>query len=226
MLAEPSVAGMQVPEGRFYGPCSGGDLRLAFKLFGDTVDRFTFCDLAYRGQRVTASGAVPGNWKLVSRVCSPDQAAAEKLTRYSGNRPLRPWMTMETWRRPDGSEALVELRRDLAQDVLVDQFAPGSIAAFMHVNDSPGEGGSDLWFLAPSGEAATEVDRKLELLTETVSRLCSGGIVVTDGVLAAPEFRSDASFDLASKRWELVCRFANDRHPDWPLRVWRCFNSA
>lgn len=225
-MSEELIARTVVPAGRFYGPCSGNDLPLAFKLFGDSVDRFTFCDLIYRGSRVTAREAVPECWKLVYRVCGLDETAVEKLAPSPRGRLIRPWMTVETWRRPNGSEVLVELRRDLAQDVLIDQFAPGSIAAFMHVNDSPGEGGSNIWFLAPPSEDVGDAGPKLSLLAETVSRLRVGGIVVTDAGLAAPGFRSDTPFELAGRRWELVGSIPNDRRPAWPLRVWRCLEIA
>jgi hypothetical protein len=221
MQGEGRFASVPVPRGRFYGPCAGQDLPLAFEVFGDVVDHFTFCDLAYSGSRVSARRAVPAEWRLMSRVQGLEEASVEKATWYPGNRPFRPRVTIETWRRPDGSEALVELRRDLAEDVLVDHFAPGSIAAFMHVNDGTGEGGSDLWFLASPKQGGGEDGRKREFLPETVSRLCSGGIVVTDGALADPGFRFDTSFDLAGRRWELVTQISNERRADRPLTAWR-----
>ncbi len=107
------VAVLDVPRGRFYGPCSGQDLPIAFELFGDTINRFTFCDLGYRGPNTTAKEAVPENWTLASRIQGVDEALPEKTTWYSRNRPFRPRSTLETWRRPDGSEVLVELRYDL-----------------------------------------------------------------------------------------------------------------
>ena len=219
---QQTILGVPVPQGRFFGPCSGQDLPLAFLLFGNTVDRFTFCDLSYRGQRITAKTAVPRSWTLISRVQAHDEMAVEKIAVYSGNRTFRPRVTFEIWRRSDASEVLVELRCDLAQDVLIDQFAAGSIAAFMHINDGSGEGGSDLWFLSRPSETRGDSHRQNELLPETLSRLCDGCIVVTDGVLAAPEFRSDAVFELEGRRWERMSLFSNDRRADRPIGIWRC----
>ena len=104
------AAVLDVPPGRFYGPCSGHDLPIAFELFGDAVNRFTFCDLGYRRPHTTAKGAVPEDWTLVSRIQGYDEALPKKTTWYDGHRPFRPRSTMETWRWPDGSEALIELR--------------------------------------------------------------------------------------------------------------------
>ncbi|MBF9021221.1 hypothetical protein HKCCA1065_09915 [Rhodobacterales bacterium HKCCA1065] len=210
-----------VPRGRFFGPCSGRDLPVAFELFGEAVDRFTFCDLAYNDPHVTAKEAVPNGWALVSRIRGGDEAARGKTNWYSGNRPFRPSAAIEIWRRLDGSEAIVELRCDLAQDVLENHFASGSMAAFMHINDGTGEGGSDLWFLASPEEASRGMDRASRLLPELACRLANGAVVVTDAALTDVGFRSDASFELAGRRWEYICTFPNERLADRPLRVWR-----
>lgn len=68
-----------MPDGGYYGPCSGRDLPVAFRLFGETIHRFTFCDLAYRGPRATVKGAVPDTWRLISRIAGHDQQQSEKL---------------------------------------------------------------------------------------------------------------------------------------------------
>lgn len=210
-----------VPRGRFYGPCSGGDLAVAFLIFGASVDRFTFCDLGYKGPRVTAQEAVPADWALISRVQGTDAAASEKVTWYSGDRPFRPSATIEVWRRPDESEVIVELRRDLAQDVLMGHFPPVSMAAFLHVNDGTGEGGSDLWFLATPGDNDDRLDRSIRLLPAVASRLVHGAIVVTDGGLTDHDFRVDASFERAGRRWEPVTELPNSKSPCRPMLVWR-----
>ncbi len=211
---------LEILPGRFYGPCSGRDISIAIELFGNLIDRFTFCDLSYRGPNFSAKEAVPDNWALTSRVQGFDQAVPEKTTWY-GRSPFRPRSTLESWRRPDLSEVLIELRCDLAQDVLTEQFAPGSISAFMHINDGTGEGGSDLWFLTSPSMLAERTDHAKEFLPQLVRRLCDGAIVVTDGVLTDPNFRCDKSFELAHGRWELISSFSNARRPDRPLRAWR-----
>ena len=209
--------------GRFYGPCSGEDITVAIKLFGDLIDRFTFCDLTYSGSDVTAGHAVPNDWALISRVQGFDKAVREKATWYSGNRPFRPRATLETWRRPDHSDVLVELRSDLAQDVLLEHFAPNSISAFMHINDGEGEGGSDLCFLRSPSKADAPAYQKNKLLPGVVSRLGDGAVVLTDGFMADQDFRSDQAFELAGKRWELLSRIPNERQANRPLTAWRAY---
>lgn len=179
--------------GVFYGPCSGYDLPIVFRLCGDQINRFVFCDLAYRHRDVSAASAVPRDWTMVSRIVGPDEKQPIKTTPYNGNRPIRPTAIHEVWRRLDGTEAMIELRRDLAEDALVDQFAPRSISVFLHHNDSGGEGGSNLWFLG--GRVSSDVDLSGKRLIETlVTRLADGAIVITDGNLADSDFSGSRSF--------------------------------
>lgn len=210
-LLEDDIFGLQVGPGRYYGPCSGRDLPIAFRLFGKRIDRFTFCDLNYRRHCTSAHGAVPADWTLISRVAGRDERQPEKRTWYTP-RPIQPSAAIEIWRRPDGSEVMVELRCDLAQDVLEQQFAPKSISAFLHINDGGSEGGSNLAFLADE-----------RLLPQLASRLCHGAVVVTDGMMANPEFRSERPFESAGKRWEFLGDIPNDR-PHGRLRLWRALD--
>jgi hypothetical protein len=154
LLSKNDIDGMQVPPGHFYGPCSGRDLPIAFRLFGDKIDRFTFCDLSYRSRRASARGAVPDDWDLVSRISGFDKQQPEKKALYRGNRPFKPSAIIEFWRRPDGSDVIVEFREDLAEDVMTDHFVPRSVGAFIHINDSVGEGGSNLWFLGSESQSS------------------------------------------------------------------------
>lgn len=221
LLTDDEITSLNVPAGRFFGPCSGGDLPIAFRLIGNRIDRFTFCDLAYCGRRASARSAVPDGWTLISRVSGRDEQQGEKSTWYSRNRPLQPCVTIEVWRRPDGSEVLVELRRDLAQDALRVQFAPGSIAAFMHINDSTGEGGSNLWFLASEHYPVAQEERGMGLLEQVARQLAHGAVLLTDGVLADPKFREDRLFEQAAMRWEPLGEVRNYLRSGRRLSLWR-----
>jgi hypothetical protein len=224
ILADGMIATFEIPPGRFYGPCSGQDLSLALHLFGKETSHFVFCDLAYRGGRSSAQYVVPQDWSLLSRIHGADTREPEKITWYAGNRPIRPHATIEVWRRPDGSEVNVELRRDLAQDVLIKRFTAGTISGFMHINDSPGEGGSDLWFLALRDAKHGQSDIRQGFLQEVATRLCCGAIVITDGVLADPLFTANRTFDLGGKRWELLGEVPNQRRLGRQLRMWRAID--
>lgn len=211
-----------LPAGAFYGPCSGRDIGLALALFGAALDRFLFCDLAYGGGRGTAEGAVPQGWRLVARVAGRDAAAPERQSWHAGDRPFRPEAAVEVWRRPDGSEAVLELRRDTAQDVLAERFGPGRIAAFLHANDGAGEGGSDLWFLKAPDPAAPGDGRSLHLLPLLAPRLATGALVATDAGLAERGFAGNRAFDSTGRRWEPAGTARNPRSPSTPIRLWRC----
>lgn len=130
------------------------------------------------------------------------------------------------WRRLDGSEVIVELRRDLAQDVMSGQFASGGVAAFMHINDGTGEGGSGLLFLASRHDAIGQKNEGQRLLAEVVPVLASGAVVVTDEVLADPEFRSDHPFDRCGKLWKPIGKVPNEKLPEGQLYVWRVVDHA
>ncbi|MFN6998698.1 hypothetical protein [Elioraea tepidiphila] len=209
-LFDDDISGLEVAPGRYYGPGSGRDLPIAFRLFGDRVDRFTFCDVNYHKHRTSACGGVPAEWTLISRVTGRDDRQPEKRTWYTAD-PIQPFSAIEIWRRRDGSEVMVELRRDLAQDVLEQQFAPKSISAFLHINDGGSEGGSNLVFLGSDDGHAGHRDSGERLLPMLATRLCHGAVVVTDGRMADPEFRIGRPFERAGKRWEFIGHIRNSR---------------
>ena len=220
VLKDYEINELRIPSGCFYGPCSGQDLSIAFYLFGDNIDHFVFCDLDYVGRNVSVKEAVPDIWVLISHEFALHRQQSEKKTWYSGNEPFRPFSNIERWRRPDGSDVVVELRRDLAEDALLDQFGPESISAFMHINDGSGEGGSDLWFLATPDHAEDNNGRCQCLLPEVTQRLAKGAIIVTDGALADSGFRSHAPFEAGGVRWEPLGMLANNRLEDRQPTMW------
>lgn len=232
------------PPGSFYGPCSGHDLRIALQLFGSTIDHFVFCDLAYTSSRTTAvnpddsrafayTGHVPHGWSLVSRVRGADEMQPSKQTWYNGNRLFRPFVTYEVWRRADGSRVQIELRADLAQDVLVDQFASGSISAFMHVNDGTGEGGSDAWFLRGTDRShhteiaqtkngsAADVARGGFLFEHLAPRLADGAVVITDCALADQRFSAQRPFLAEGRSWLPMGKVFRDGMRGRQVQAWR-----
>jgi hypothetical protein len=210
--------------GRFFGPCSGADLPLAFEVAADAVDRFTFCDLSYIARDASAAYAVPRGWTLISRVGGRDERQPAKSTWYNGHRQIHPWVTLEVWRRPDDSECYVELRGDLAEDALLQQFPPRSISFFMHLNDGAGEGGSGLWFLSKTG-MPTDVRRGKGFLDAVVSRLIDGAVVLTDGALAEDGFLKDQDFESASVRWTPLAPPLGARSSRRQVGLWRAQHS-
>jgi hypothetical protein len=211
---------LKIPSGRFYGPCSGQDLNFAFRLFAETIKHFVFCDLSYRGRSVSAKNAVPNDWSLISRDFSFAQKS-EKKTWYSGNRAFRPSVITELWKRPDGLDVIVELRRDLAEEVLVEQFEIGSIAAFMHINDGTSEGGSDLWFMASPLQQQNDNYRSQFLLPKVAQRLVKGAVVVTDGVMAHSGFKSYTPFVSENVKWKPLGKVENNNVLDRQPSLWR-----
>jgi hypothetical protein len=125
----------------------------------------------------------------------------------------------------DGTSVSVEFHQDLAQDVLIEKFPSASISVFLHMNDSEGEGGSDLWFLAEN-RSDTRTGRQCNRFLEALApRLCDGAIVVTDGLLADPQFSEKDDFTAVGKRWAFLGGFRHENRSDRKLRFWRAFDS-
>ncbi len=216
-----ATATLKTVSGSVFAPCSGRDLPLLLELFGNSTDRLIACDLSYIGRRASAAYAVPKDWKRVSSLSGREQDQPEKITWYNGRRPFQPEATIEVWRRPNGSELTIELRRDLAQDVLIDRFTPGSISAFLHHRDGTGEGGSGLWFLEHSSRGGDPEDRSLKLLETLAPKLADGALIITDGVLAMPEFSYGSTFEAADIQWTPIATVHNENNCRRPSVVWR-----
>ena len=179
------VSNLEIRAGCFYAPCSGDDLRIGFAVCGDLIDRFVFCDLQYGrdtdGRVVSAAGAVPEGWHLVSRHSGRDEAQPPKAA-GSGRRPFQPWATQEIWRRPDGSLATVVLRLDLAQDRLRASSSHRARYRFSSTAATERTKESNLWFLLEPRDG-----RDIHaLLDKVVPRLVDGAIVVTDSRIVDP----------------------------------------
>ena len=130
-------------------------------------------------------------------------------------------MITELWKRPDGLDVIVELRRDLAEEVLVEQFEIGSIAAFMHINDGTSEGGSDLWFMASPLQQQNDNYRSQFLLPKVAQRLVKGAVVVTDGVMAHSGFKSYTPFVSENVKWKPLGKVENNNVLDRQPSLWR-----
>lgn len=80
-------------------------------------------------------------------------------------------------RRPPRNGAPARFMSDDARDVL-DRLEPRSIGVFVHTGDSPGEGGSDLWFLS---ESPTGEYQPAGLFDRLGPKLADQALIVSDG---------------------------------------------
>ncbi len=212
-----------LPRGRYFGPCAGRDLALAFEIGGEAVDHFMFCDVGYPVMQArpspSAAHVVPESWTLMSRHVGRDEMAPLRRSSYVRDL-VAPASAIEAWQRPDGSICTVELRRDSAPDALRSLYGPRSIALFLHMNDGSGEGGSNLRFLEERA-ACTGPYGGEGLLEDLAPRLADGAVVVTDGVLAAEGFRAGRGFALCGIHWEPLGQVGPKSRYGHPPFVWR-----
>jgi hypothetical protein len=227
LLTFDDVRALPLPSGRYFGPCSGDDVAIAFQLFGDQCTDFLFCDQRYSHNQPEYLAGLPKDWARIEQREMYPLPGPTRTWWYS--RSFRAMSRTDRLRRPDLSVVTAEFRRDLAHEVLVNEFGPRSISCFLHVGDSTGEGGSDLWFLGasrahdPWSGGDPEPERACRLLSELAPRLADGALVVTDGSNTDHPFMESEPFERCDVRWEPV-GVLEDREPSigWGSRhVWR-----
>ena len=205
---------MKKANGKAFCPCSGNDLEFILNSVGIFVDRFVFCDISYRINEFSANESTPESWKLSSSICGVDTMKRLKSSSY-GVREFRPSAKFETWQRPDSKDALIEIRRDLAEEYLIDDCRENSISCFAHINDGTSEGGSNLWFLAKNKNPDTP-----GFLEELSLRLTDYAIIVTDGALTEKHFKQFSGFEIVGRSWKPICKLEGNKHHDREIMVW------
>lgn len=217
------IKNISIPNGKFYGPCSGKDVRFAIEHFGSKINNFVFCDVSYRFNTFKNVRYLPkcfSEWELISRKLQPDKSKSIKKNPNSNNN-FHVSCTIDEWRRPDGTNVIIEFWCDLAEDVLISQFETNSISVFMHINDGEGEGGSNLWFLASKEYSQDEFMRKKMFLSDVVDRLVEGALIITDGKLSDPRFESKLSFNSTGRLWKYLDVIKGNRATDRKPSLWR-----
>jgi hypothetical protein len=195
--------------GSLFYPCSGRDWDLPIDTFLPWVDDFWFVDVNYRVERPI------GPQRSLVRV-NMEQLEGVTLTART---PYRVTVRHEEHRSRDGRYYRTHFCKGRGYDVFRSVFrVPNKkISIFFHRGDSPGEGGSNFYWL---GE-----DR----LPNVIDQLEIGGLVVSDGSLAMEQFRRDfdpeifeldyvEGFDLAGRTFSCV-GYLGQRNG--PTLVWK-----
>lgn len=134
-----------------YYPAAGDDYFDAFNLFKEKISKFTFCDLHYpRGLTLKPMLSPNDGYQLISseRSGKPYSQITYRVDRSCGEyRWLHPSKLTETYIDPNG-KLLTTIRRRGFGEYGLSELNVGELGVFMHRGDSPGEGGSNLWFLA------------------------------------------------------------------------------
>lgn len=130
-------------------PCAGGDIAEPIQVFGGLFDTFLFVDLQYNVQ--SAEPAIPG-WNIVAgsqrRLGSSNSSVRHCSVGLSRFRVIDPeWFFSDYKNEANGKRISIVRRRGFGQYAL-QELPDGSLSMFMHRGDSPGEGGSNVFYLA------------------------------------------------------------------------------
>jgi hypothetical protein len=165
----------------FY-PNAGSDHEEPLAVFQDHAHTFWFCDIAYpRGLDLTPVFALTANFRLVQsdKSGAPMATMEERIAENGrGYRFLQPSKLTEIYERTDGRRLIVVRRRGFGQIALSQEFASRSIGIFMHRGDSPGESGSNVYFLANKKSTYEPCGN---LFAKVASRLKDLALIISDG---------------------------------------------
>jgi hypothetical protein len=167
----------------FY-PCSGKDLVVPLRIFSPTVSEFWFVDVDYFRDDVhyhwkgePADQAKPvfsevDGYELIEKTIDGAPTARMEMRKFSNSRRqfryLEPCVLTETYcHRPTGKTVTIHRRRGFGE-VAFDKVK-SLLGVFFYRGDSEGEGGSGFHWLWPQN------------LKPVLSKLISGGLLVTDG---------------------------------------------
>jgi hypothetical protein len=165
-----------VSAGNFLYPCAGHDYQPAISIFAPHVSDFTFCDLYYPAGLQMKPVVKPPEFDLISS--DTEGALHSEISWVEGHREIDPSTLIEVYvRRQSNRSITIRRRRGFGQFALL---AAGlqSISVFMHRGDSPGESGSNIYFLADCRSSYTPIGC---LLTKLEERLTDRAIVLSDG---------------------------------------------
>lgn len=224
-----------VSAGSFLYPCAGHDYQPAISIFAPHLSEFTFCDLNYPAGLQMRPVVGPPEYELISS--DTEGEVHSEISRVNGHIEIDPSTLIEVYvQRQSGRSITIRRRRGFGQFTLLNAGLR-SISVFMHRGDSPGESGSNIYFLADCRSSYTPIG---SLLTKLEERLTDRAIVLSDGsntrlkklrtlhrqnVSGAEAFRRMAgtSFTHGAFRWNCIGFIDNRYGPTlaWGLERFR-----
>jgi hypothetical protein len=168
--------------GYLFYPCAGSDWSPFIERFGDHVGEFHFCDVGYENLQDLASRSPfshPSSYRLVTtEIEGPPVVRMQWPTKDRPYRELKPGRLRQVYERvSDGVRLTIIRRRGFGQYAL-GEFPNRSISVFVHRGDSPGEGGSNICFLANKDRRHEPLSHLFSKLTERLTdpaRIISAG---------------------------------------------------
>lgn len=202
----------------FY-PCSGNDIHTPIEAFDSVITDFWFVDFDYTEEPLLKDGSTyrlsERAWEDVGTLRTPRGSASirkvfhETYLRHLGSGTIR--IHRCNGHALDAFEQLIRARGI-------------QLSVFFHRGDSPGEGGSGIYWL----------DRHLGSVLETLEE---GGLIVSDGSNAKRKFRRRMNqpdinpaevkpFNYLNWRLECVGKLDNRRGPTLVWRVSKSISSS
>lgn len=166
-----------VKGGIFFYPCALYDTIQVLAVFSSFVDTFIFCDLNYPvGMKLRTPFGPRTGFKLDKTILMGDPNS--ELRELNGHKEIEPSTLSELYKDETIDQHLtIKRRRGFAQYGLL-EMPPKSISVFMHRGDSPGESGSNVYFLE---DCNSDHEPCSHLLTKLTERLKDHAIVLSDG---------------------------------------------
>ena len=167
----------------FY-PAAGCDWSEALDVFAGHIDEFWFADIAYhQGLSLKPVEGERSRFRLVSPGAISGDPNALRETRVSKEgceyQYLEPSRLRETYERiEDKRRVEVIRRRGFGQIALSKEFEDCSIGVFMHRGDSPGERGSNTYYL---GYMDSRYEPLRNLFEKLSRKLADRALIVSDG---------------------------------------------
>ena len=188
----------QYPGKVFMYPCAGDDISEPVQVFGGTYNTFLFVDIKYGIESKLPD--IPG-WRQVlgsqRRFGSTDSSIRRVQDGRFKFRVIEPeWFSADFVNEQTGRKILIIHRRGFGQYAL-HELPDHSLSMFMHRGDSPGEGGSNVFYLANLRTSHQPISNLLNLIKR---KLTVPAFIASDGSNTnIPELREAANGACAIK---------------------------
>ncbi len=209
----------------FMYPCAGNDISEPVQVFGESYDTFVFVDIKYSGEskvpEIPGWNEVRGSHRRVGSTNASIRLVQDGRFKF---RVIDPeWFLADYINEKTGRKILVVRRRGFGQYALL-ELQDGSLSMFMHRGDSPGEGGSNVYYLDNRETSHKPISNLLELIKRKMTK---PALIASDGSnTRIPELRDAAKgvdsmefFNSHGLTWRLqpAAEFLSSRTKVWKV---------
>ena len=171
-----------IPGRSFLYPCAWEDWNDVLPAFADHFDNFIFVDICYQFKS-PKSIRIPGWNQLTDQtvlIGPPQDSMRQIVDGTSRYRDITPAWLSEEFVNDVGRVIKVTRRRGFGQFAL-DEVPDDSMGVFCHCGDSPGEGGSNSWYIA---NRRCSFPMLSNLFDKIKRKLAYPALIVSDGSLS------------------------------------------